>query len=113
VNAGGVHRRKERTMAGIKNALQRVMDHRNEGVVVAIGVLQENLKCTCGEKESCYCCKPTKYIIVRLSHDNGLITQYDSGSDIHIDPELKVGGKTILIINDNWNATWTPLHPAE
>lgn len=97
-------------MAGIKSALKRVMDSKNEGVILAKGVLHKEpeLKCACGEKEACHLCRTTKFIIIRLEHDSGYITQYDSGSDIHIDQKLKVGDRTILMINDNWNATWEP-----
>jgi len=94
-------------MAGIKEAMKRVMDGRNEGVVVAEGYLKE---CDCdlvsrSTELQCSKCKETRYIIIRLK-DEGLITQYDYGADIHIEKDASVRDKVMLIIDDNWNATW-------
>jgi len=101
------------TMAGIKSALKRVMDHRNVGTVVAKGKLSE---CDCHFKECQVCdrCQyPTNFIIIRLEHDKGLITQYDHGSDIRIYHNLKIGDRTILMLQDNWTAVWEFLDNSE
>jgi len=90
-------------MAGIKEAMKRVMDGRNTGIVVAKGRLKD---CDCGENEKCTDCSSIEYIIIRLDHDDGLITQYDYGSDIHIADDIKKRDPVQLMINDNWNATW-------
>jgi len=96
-------------MAGIKEAMKRVMDKKNVGHVEAIGILSKDyrykIKCTCDDDEPCEQCVETKYLIIRLV-DGGLITQYDNGSDIHIASDIEVEDKVILMINDNWNATW-------
>ena len=90
-------------MAGVREAMKRVMDGKNLGTVVAEGYLQE---CGCeGEGTFCSDCKNIRYIIIRLL-DGGLITQYDIGSDIHIADNIKVYDRAFLMINDNWNATW-------
>ena len=93
-------------MAGINSAMKRVMENRNVGTVLAMGTLYDGLKCCCKEGESCHVCKPAKFIIIKLKSDGGFITQYNGLSDIHIAPELEVGDEIILMINDNWNATW-------
>ena len=103
-------------MAGIKEAMKRVMDHRNEGVVIAKGKLQE---CLCGENEECSDCSKAKYIIIRLDGYNlvsedgkklcgshGLITVYDYGSDIRISDDIEIMNEVMLMIRDNWTAEW-------
>jgi len=96
-------------MAGIKEAMKRVMEHRNVGFVVAEGYLKE---CQCNENvgsneiEHCGECEKIHYIIIRLKHDDGLITQYDYKSDIRISCNINVRDEVILMLNDNWNATW-------
>jgi len=90
-------------MAGINNAMKRVIENRNIGTVVAKGTLKE---CSCRDNEGCPDCNRTKYIIIRLDHDGGLITEYDYGSDIHFENGIEVGNKVMLMINSNWNATW-------
>lgn len=92
-------------MAGIREAMKRVMDGKNLGHVVAMGELKEAVKCTCEEKSTCPLCKKTKYIIIRLE-DKGLITQYDYGADIHIAKDVQVRDYVMLMIIDNWNAEW-------
>lgn len=100
-----ISREKEKEMAGIKEAMKRVMDGKNLGHVVAIGTLKEAVKCTCDVDSTCELCTETKYIIIRLE-DGGLITQYDYGSDIHIAKNIEVRDYVILMILDNWNAEW-------
>ena len=89
-------------MAGIKSAMQRVMDGKNKGYVEAMGCLKlsEQKDWRRGEKPL----DGIKYIIVRLD-DGGLITQYDS-SDVHIHDNVKLGCESLLVVNGNWNATW-------
>lgn len=83
-------------MAGIANALRRVADHKNVGVVRAINSLTDDDG------------KKVKYAIIQLDHDKGMITQYDYGSDIRISKDLKVGDSCILMVRDNWSAEWLP-----
>ena len=91
-------------MAGIREAMKRVMDHRNEGRVVAKGMLKE---CSCdGINEGCsLCADRVPYIIIRLKEDQGLITVYHQG-DILIDSSVEVGSDVILMIRNNWRAAW-------
>jgi len=90
-------------MAGIKEAMKRVAEHRNEGQVVAKGILKE---CNCSDNEGCSDCSDTKYVIIKLKSDNGLITVYDYGSDIQIADNIEVLDNVILVLNDNWSASW-------
>lgn len=91
-------------MSGIKEALRRVSEGRNEGVVIASGTLRE---CSCLKVgQACSECSDVRYLIIRLN-DGGTITQYSS-EDIHIDPRIGIRDKVMLILNDNWNATWAP-----
>ena len=92
-------------MAGIKRAMKRVMEHKNIGKIVAKGVLQ---LCDCDNTEKCSQCGVCQisYIIIQLDHDNGMITEYDTGSDVRFQPHLKLGDKVILMITDNWTAEW-------
>jgi len=98
-------------MAGIKEAMQRVMDHKNTGKVLATGEFEEG---GCGKPEPCPDCIKIKYMILRIEgngkiYDNNggeKITVYDYGSDIHINDKIEVGNSVMLNINDNWNATW-------
>jgi len=91
-------------MAGIKEAMKRVTEQKHEGVVVAKGKLKE---CACNdENQGCTNCSDTKYIIIRLEHDNGLITQYDYGSDVGIAADVEVGDQVFLNILSNWSAMW-------
>ena len=94
---------KERRMAGIKEAMKRVMDKRHRGVVVAQGRLKE---CSCKENEGCSDCSKTEYVIIELLHDGGRITQYDYGSDLRISKKIKVGDSVILNIKSNYCAEW-------
>jgi len=97
-------------MAGIKEAMQRVMDRRNKGKVVAKGKLKEYSD----DKNN-----DISYIIVQLAEDpckgnhygkiksmSGLITVYDCGSDVVIDGNIQVGDNVTLMIRSNWNAAW-------
>ena len=97
-------------MAGIKEAMQRVSEHRNIGKTVALGTLKE---CDCKDdgSEQCSDCSNYEYIIIRLE-DGGLITQYDYGSDIRISSNIEVGDRVILILNDNWSAMWKNIDDA-
>ena len=99
-------------MAGIKEAMKRVMEHRNEGRVVAMGVLKE---CSCGEEEVCSECSNTKYMIVKLKPRSkadkvaghaGIITVYDYGSDILIADDIELLDNIMLMIHNNWQAEW-------
>lgn len=94
-------------MAGIKQALKRVMERKNEGTVVGKGRLKT---CQCDSKKHPLAKCPhgnenAAYIIVRLKHDNGMITQYE-GTDIRISDSIQVGDKVLLMIMDNWSAKW-------
>jgi len=100
-----ISREKEKEMAGIKEAMKRVMDGKNLGHVVAIGDLNEAVKCTCDEGGTCEYCTKTKYIIIRLE-DGGLITQYDYNGDVGIADDVEVKDYVVLMILDNWNAEW-------
>ena len=102
-------------MAGIKEAMERVMKKCSKGRVVATGVFCTECECGTEFKADCPTCKKTRYVIIHLD-DGGMITQYDYGSDLHIHPDVESGSRVMLIINDNWNATWTPItedHPRE
>jgi len=93
-------------MAGIKEAMKRVADHRNKGIVVAMGDLKE---CTCGDGMGCSDCSKTKYIIIKLIKDgfeDGFITVYDYGSDVEIADNIKISDKVMLVLKDNWSASW-------
>ena len=90
-------------MAGIKEAMKRVTEHRNEGKVVAKGVLKE---CDCGEEDKYSECSQTEYLIIKLKKDGGCITVYDDGSDIRIASNVEVLDDVILVITDNWSAAW-------
>jgi len=95
-------------MAGIKKAMESVIEHRNIGKVIAQGVTRE---CNCDSTiEGCTdCCKGTPYIIVRLEKDEGMITIFDSGSDVRIQKGLNIADRVILMILDNWTAEWQKL----
>lgn len=86
-------------MAGIREAMNRVIEHRNEGRVLAKG----NLKL---DDET-----PTKYLIIKLECDKSLLTVYDYGSDINIKDDINVGDKIALIISSNWSAEWQKFSP--
>ena len=106
-------------MAGIKEAMKRVAEHRNEGKVVAMGALKE---CSCGTVndhkdllDGCSDCGKTRYLIISLygdcikgkrAEDVGLITVYDHGSDIKISDDINIQDDVILMIQDNWSAIW-------
>jgi len=95
-------------MAGIQEAMKRVMEHRNEGTVMAEGYLRE---CNCLPGDECHKCKKTRYIIIRLKpekreKEGALITQYDYGSDVQIASNVETGHKVILLIQSNWRAVW-------
>ena len=92
-------------MAGIREAMKRVMDGKNLGHVVALGELNEVANCTCDGDSACSSCRKTKYAIIRLE-DGGLITQYDYGADIHIAKDIQIRDYVMLMIIDNWNAEW-------
>ena len=84
-------------MAGIKEAMKRVADHRNKGIVVAMGDLKE---CTCGDGMGCSDCSKTKYIIIKLIKDgfeDGFITVYDYGSDVEIADNIKISDKVMSL----------------
>ena len=90
-------------MAGIKNALKRVMEHRNRGVVVAMGeIAMETIQ---GE--------PERYIIIELYNDKGRITVYDYGSDIKINKDIELNDDVILMITSNWSAEWQKMTPSQ
>lgn len=91
-------------MAGIKEAMERVVSHRNEGKCVATGIVRE-----CVGDDGFSECSNTPYIIVRLNgykETRGLITVYDYGHDIRIAENIKVLDQVILMIQDNWTAKW-------
>jgi len=82
-------------MAGIKEAMKRVMEHRNRGEVVAMGEVSME---TCRDE-------PERYIIIAL-RGKGKITVYDYGSDIKINENIKLNDEVILNITSNWSAEW-------
>lgn len=91
-------------MAGIQEAMKRVMEHRNKGKVIAKGKLKF---CTCEGEEECSQCSQTSYLIINLTCGNGgYITVYDYHSDIRIHPDVEVLDDVILLIQSNWNAIW-------
>ena len=88
-------------MAGIKEALIRVSEHRNIGRVLAMGKFQNSAQAFSNSKHrssfenkgrtKLYAeAPPTKYLIIQLKKDNGYITVYDYGSDIHIAENVKI-----------------------
>ena len=103
-------------MAGIKGAMERVMDRRNEGKVVAKGVLEPYA--FCGENEDVPECG-ANYIIIKLKSyakeyrrsafphmGGGIITVYDVGGDVRIAPNVELNDDVVLMIQDNWSASW-------
>ena len=100
-------------MAGIKEAMTRVMERRNEGTVVAQGKLHK--ECGCGTSEGCSDCDDYPYVIIKLTPDSkaskvaghaGYITVYDRNSDVRIHPDVGLADKVMLVILDNWTAAW-------
>jgi len=93
-------------MAGIKEAMRRVMDGRNTGEVVAMGTVNA---CTCKNNEGCSaCCNESyrpPYIIIKLK-DGGFITSFDFNGDVKIHPLVELHDKVTLMILDNWCAVW-------
>lgn len=91
-------------MAGIQGAMKRVMEHRNLGKVLVRGTYREGNETECPEN---------KYMIVRLSHDNGTILVLDYGSDVRIADDVEDGKTVMLNILDNWTAEWQIHEPGE
>ena len=101
-------------MAGIKEAMTRVVEHRNKGLCVAKGYVRE---CNCdGVTSGCSRC-PNRipYMIIQLDErckadkavgHGGRITVYDYGTDVIISDEIDVLDEVILVIRDNWTAEW-------
>ena len=96
-------------MAGIKEALKRVSEHRNIGYILAKGKINHRLPYA-SDYDEVY---KIKYIIVQLMHDGGYVTQYDYGSDVRFQDGLKVGDEIILMIRDNWTAEWIKYNKEE
>lgn len=110
-------------MAGIKEAMKRVMDGRNQGVVIGKGEMNHAFPVTeagrlltspkgytsAGIKAAHEEIRTVKYLIIELYWDRGWITVYDYGSDVHIADDLELSDRVELRINDNWNATWVEL----
>lgn len=90
-------------MAGIREAMKRVMDGRNGGTVIGSGVLQ---RCNCDGSSKCVHCGElsVRYVIIEL-RDGGRITAYDEG-DIRLSEELELGMDVRLNITSNWTAEW-------
>jgi len=97
-------------MVGIKEAMERVGSHRNEGRCVATGTIRD---CVCTSDEKCSTCSNIPYMIVRLNGHGkcrgGLITVYDYGYDVRINENIKVLDDVILVLQDNWSAKWSRL----
>ena len=95
-------------MAGIKKAMKRVMDEKNLGTIVSIGEFYDRKFAGTMEGEDVVTKENelTRFAIIRLDHDGGLITEYDYGSDIRLQKGLKEGDRCMLILEDNWSAKW-------
>jgi len=77
-------------MAGIMEAKELSYKLKNTGVVIAEGITSEE----------------SKYLIIRLDNDKGVITQFDYGSDLEIDKEIQVGNKVKLTLVNEYHAKW-------
>ena len=94
-------------MAGIKQALQRVADGKHKGQCVAVGELYEP------ERDAYPAGYTTpRFMIVRLEHDDGLITVHDHDGDVRIADGMAVKRNVMLRILDNYTAEWRP-HPED
>lgn len=77
-------------MAGIKNAMRQVIDHRDVGTCIALGETSFG----------------SKFMIVNLRHDEGYHLVMDYGSDVSIDERIKVDTVVRLLVTSNWTAKW-------
>jgi len=86
-------------MAGIKEAMRRVLEKKHRGTILAIGSFVH--------KKSNYDHRLYKFMILRLRHDEGFITVYEyEGGDISFEEGLKIDDHVMLEITSNYSAMW-------
>lgn len=90
-------------MAGIKFALQHVIDRRCQGIVKALGSLHPEPGHT----------SETRYAIIKIVKDRRLEVWYDYNDDVRISTELKLGDTCELHVRNNTLAEWVPAKASE
>jgi len=94
-------------MSSIKQAMKRVMDGKNEGVVVASG--QTFNTCGCEKVGSCSRCDGKRYLIIKLK-DGGMITQYENYPEVQINKGMIDGMPVYLELMGNHYSGWKPYY---
>ena len=86
-------------MAGIKEAMRRVLERKHRAVVLTVGSFVN--------KKSNYDHRPYKFMILRLRHVEGFITVYEyAGGDISFEEGLMPDDPVQLEITSNYSAMW-------
>lgn len=80
-------------MAGNKEAEKLIEEGRSSGVVLDGGTFEEENKLV-------------NYVLIRLDNDNGIITQFDYGSDLKLDQLMEIGDRVNLEKLDEYNYIW-------